>query len=102
MLIVKPDYFEVSLANWKNNQFQDVILIYTINESFQLIEESPLELFFHSRNRAIIHGRTDNCVKDVSREIMSIGTKKQQYVKWDPVLTIDDLKRMIKKRLMEN
>lgn len=98
MIFVKPEYFEVILANWKNDDFHDEVLICTIDKDFKVIEHAPVEMFLDSRNMAIIYGR-DIDGEWVNKDLMSIRTKVQQYAGWDPILTISDFEKMIQKKI---
>lgn len=94
MIFIKPDYIEVFVANWKNDNFQDEVLIHTISNVYEIQTHAPIDLFFHSRNRVIICG----CRKDgewVFKNYISIRTKKQEYAGWPPILTVSDFEKAI-------
>lgn len=94
MIFAKPDYIEVYVANWKNDNFQDEVLIHTISNDYKVQTHAPIDLFFHSRNRVIVRG----CRNDgewVFKNYMSIRTKKQEYAGWPPILTVADFEKAI-------
>ncbi|KEK10219.1 hypothetical protein EP18_14080 [Lysinibacillus sphaericus] len=94
MIFLKPDYYEVYLANWKKDDFQDEILIHSINSDFKIQTHAPIDVFFPSRNRGIICGchKNGDCV---SKSYFSIRTKKQEYAGWPPILTTSDFEKVI-------
>lgn len=98
MIFVKSNYFEVTLANWRKDDFHDEVLICVIDENFQVIEYAPVELFIGSRNMAIIYGRTKDGDYS-SKSLMQVGTKKQTYAGWDPINSSEDFWRMVQKKI---
>lgn len=97
MIFVRPVTFEIFLANEKSDDFQDEVLVYTINENYRLIEQAPIDLFFHSRNRVVISGINEGGEK-VSKKLLSLRTK-DQYGGREPIYTIDDLKLCLEKMI---
>lgn len=98
MFFVRPTYFEITLANWRKDDFHDEVLICTINEDFEVIEHVPVDLFIGSRNMAIIYGlKSDG--DWTGKEMMQVGTKRQEYAGWDPILTAHDFEKMVQKKI---
>lgn len=97
MIFVRPVTFEILLANERKDDFHDEVLVYTINENYQLIEQASIELFFHSRNRVIINGLNEDG-EWVSKNLLSLRTK-DQYGNGKPIYTIHDLKLYLEKMI---
>lgn len=98
MLFLKPKHYEITLLNSRNDQHKDIVLIYTINKDYELIEHAPLDLFFYSRNMAMITGINESG-QYVSKEHMQIRTNTQRYSSWGPILTLEDFKKAIQTKI---
>lgn len=99
MRFIKPVRFEVFLVRLRADEFSGEVLICEIDEEYQITWHAPIELFIQTRNMAVIHGiGHDGDV--VSKDLMQVGTKKQEYAIWDPVLSAADFERMIEKKIL--
>lgn len=91
----KPNYHEVYLANFKNDNWCHEVHIATITPNLEIIIHAPIELFFHNRRYGVIIGYVSEG-DWVSKNFMSIRTKKQEYAGWPPISTPEDFERIIK------
>lgn len=98
MRFIRPIRFEIFLVRLRADEFQHEVLICEITEDYQIVWHAPVELFLRLRNMAIIYGiGHDGDV--ISKDLMQVGTKKQEYARWEPILTSADFESMVHRKI---